>query len=71
MSLASFLLGSKSSGKKKAIDTELDALFRSQVCCVEHYQSTPDHLRLGCVRVDPERPRRREEEETETRRAYG
>ena len=35
MSLASFLLGPKLSGKKKAIDTELDAFFNPQVCCVE------------------------------------
>lgn len=36
MSLATFLLGAKPSGKKKVIDTELDALFQSKVCCVQH-----------------------------------
>lgn len=31
MSLSSFLLGEKATGKQKSIDTELDALFQTQV----------------------------------------
>ncbi|KAN0074721.1 hypothetical protein V8E55_011770 [Tylopilus felleus] len=42
MSLTSFLLGSKSSGKKKAIDTELDTLFNSQTTSERPESTTND-----------------------------
>ncbi|KAG8214408.1 hypothetical protein J3R82DRAFT_9404 [Butyriboletus roseoflavus] len=43
MSLATFLLGAKPSGKKKSIDTELDAIFQSQTT-EDRLESTPnDH----------------------------
>ena len=74
MSLTSFLLGCTPSGKKNAIDTELDAFFHSQVCCVEQPRPPPDHLTLDHVRpsrIYLERsPYRRKKEETQIRRAY-
>lgn len=78
MSLANLLLGAKPCGKKRAIDTELDAIFRVCLvpyCCLKLCSS--DHFALdggGPPRTHLERSpyyyREEEEEEEQVRCAH-